>query len=176
MHPRWALRSTWSHCKLYFTNCNVYYTFRPFAASLCVAPRTNSGAIRPSSRLASPAPPHSRCSRGFIHGLIGGGRAPPRRAPSARARRDTVLGGAGGAMIGHGTRTDSRVPFGDLPVAGTVAQDQHHRRALAGEPAVAHHASLEHESERGETQSAAHVERRLRPLPLLPLGVPHEIG
>ena len=48
-----------------------------WTASLCVAPRTNSVAIRPSSRLASPAPHRSRCSRGFIHGRLG----PLRHAP-----------------------------------------------------------------------------------------------
>ncbi|MDE2975013.1 MAG: transglycosylase SLT domain-containing protein, partial [Gemmatimonadota bacterium] len=41
-------------------------------AALCVAPRANSAAIPPSSRLASPAPRRSRCSGGFIHGLLGG--------------------------------------------------------------------------------------------------------
>jgi len=45
MHPRWT-------------------------ASLGVAPRANSAAIPPSSRLASPAPHRSRCSRGFIYGLL----------------------------------------------------------------------------------------------------------
>ena len=39
-------------------------------ASLCVAPRANSAAIPPSSRLASAAPRRSRCSGGFIHGLL----------------------------------------------------------------------------------------------------------
>ena len=38
-------------------------------ASLCVAPRANSAAIPPSSRLAGAAPRRSRCSGGFIHGL-----------------------------------------------------------------------------------------------------------
>ena len=41
-----------------------------WTAVLGVAPRANSAAIPPSSRLASPAPRRSRCSRGFIHGLL----------------------------------------------------------------------------------------------------------
>ena len=39
-------------------------------ASLCVAFRANSAAIPPSKRLAGPAPHRSRCSRGFVHGLL----------------------------------------------------------------------------------------------------------
>ncbi len=39
-------------------------------AALCVAFRANSAAIPPSKRLASPAPRRSRCSCGFIHGLL----------------------------------------------------------------------------------------------------------
>ena len=39
-------------------------------APLCVAFRANSAAIPPSKRLASPAPRRSRCSCGFIHGLL----------------------------------------------------------------------------------------------------------
>ena len=41
-----------------------------WTASLCVAPRANSAAIPLSSRLASPAPRRSRCSRGLVHGLL----------------------------------------------------------------------------------------------------------
>ena len=39
-------------------------------APLCVAPRANSSAMRPSSRLASPAPRRPRCDAGIIHGLL----------------------------------------------------------------------------------------------------------
>ena len=39
-------------------------------AALSVAFRANSAAIPPSKRLASAAPRRSRCSRGFIHGLL----------------------------------------------------------------------------------------------------------
>ena len=79
MHPRWPLRFTRPHCKVYITSCNVCYTFCHFKAALCVAPRANSAAIPPSSRLASPAPRRSRCSGGFIHGLLGGGLGGPSR-------------------------------------------------------------------------------------------------
>ena len=87
---------------------------RRLQASLCVAPRANSAAIHLSSRLASPAPRRSRCSVGFIHGLLsgpcetcafhgwrcrrearhewGGGRAAPRGD----------RGGAGGGEEGNG--------------------------------------------------------------------------
>ena len=70
MHPRWP-RCSCPHCKARITLCHVHYTFCHSKASLCVAPRANSSAILPSSRLASPAPRRSRCSRGFIHGLLG---------------------------------------------------------------------------------------------------------
>ena len=56
-------------------------TFFHSGAALCVAPRANSWAIRLSSRLASPAPHRSRCSGGFIHGLLGA----PRFAASLAA-------------------------------------------------------------------------------------------
>ncbi len=39
-------------------------------APLFVASRANSGAVPPSKRLAGPVPRRSRCSRGFIHGLL----------------------------------------------------------------------------------------------------------
>ena len=61
-------------------------------AALCVAFRTNSAAIRPSKRLASPAPRRARCSRGFIHGLLaalflaGCSAAPAAPSPQAPAR------------------------------------------------------------------------------------------
>ena len=42
----------------------------PSEAPLFVAFRTNSPAIRLSRRLANAAPRRSRCSRGFIHGLL----------------------------------------------------------------------------------------------------------
>ena len=71
MHPRWTRRFTCSRCKDNITQCHVDYTFRPSEAPLCVAPRANSSAIPLSSRLTSPAPRRSRCSRGFIHGLLG---------------------------------------------------------------------------------------------------------
>ncbi len=70
MHPGWPLRLTYPRCKVYITLCHVYFTCWRSKASLCVAPRTNSPAIHLSSRLASPAPRRSRCSRGFIHGLL----------------------------------------------------------------------------------------------------------
>ncbi|MYI45341.1 MAG: glycosyltransferase family 4 protein [Gemmatimonadetes bacterium] len=69
MHPVWTLRPTFPQCKDNFTLCHVQYTFLSPSASLCVAPQPNSAAIGPSSRLASPAPHRSRCSRGSIHGL-----------------------------------------------------------------------------------------------------------
>ncbi len=46
-------------------------------AALGVAFRPNSSASRPSKRLASPAPRRSRCSGGFIHGLLVGASRPP---------------------------------------------------------------------------------------------------
>ena len=73
MHPRWPLRLAYPHCKAHITLCHVRYTCCRSKASLCVAPQPNSAAIGPSSRLASPAPRRSRCSGGFIHGLIGAG-------------------------------------------------------------------------------------------------------
>ena len=42
----------------------------PLVAPLRVAPRTSRAAIRPSSRLARPVPRRSRCSGGFIRGLL----------------------------------------------------------------------------------------------------------
>ena len=69
-HPRWPLRFSRPHCKVYITLCNACYTFCHSEAALCVAPRANSAAIPPSSRLAGPAPRRSRCSGGFIHGLL----------------------------------------------------------------------------------------------------------
>ena len=52
--------------------CGIRGTLHPrWTAALCVAPRTSSSAARPSSRLASPALRASRCSPGFIHGLLG---------------------------------------------------------------------------------------------------------
>ena len=53
-HPLWPLRFTRPRCKVYITLCNVCYTFCHSKAALCVAPRANSAAIPPSSRLASP--------------------------------------------------------------------------------------------------------------------------
>ena len=73
MHPRWPLRFTRPRCKVYITLCNVCYTFCHSKAALCVAPRANSAAIPPSSRLASPAPRRSRCSGGFSVKLGGRG-------------------------------------------------------------------------------------------------------
>ena len=73
MHPRWPLRFTCLRCKAYITECHVCHTFYHSKAALCVAPQPNSAAIGPSSRLASPAPRRSRCSRGFIHGLLAHG-------------------------------------------------------------------------------------------------------
>ena len=71
MRPRWPLRFTHPRCKVYITLCNVCYTICYSKAALCVAPRANSAAIPPSSRLASAAPRRSRCSGGFVHGLLG---------------------------------------------------------------------------------------------------------
>ena len=70
MHPRWSLRSTVSRCKDNVTLCQSQYTFGGSRDSLCVAPRANSPATALSSRLASPAPHRSRCSDGFVHGLL----------------------------------------------------------------------------------------------------------
>ena len=70
MHPRWTRRFSCPRCKVHITLCNGHYTFFCIKASACVAPRANSFAIHLSSRLASPAPRRSRCSRGFIHGLL----------------------------------------------------------------------------------------------------------
>jgi len=64
-------------------------------ASLCVALRANSAAIPPSKRLASPVPRRSRCSRGFIHGLLGivacGGGDRDQRALIQNKGSDTLL-------------------------------------------------------------------------------------
>ena len=70
MHPRWTAPPTRSHCSVCFTNCRVLFTSHVLKAPLFVAFRTNSPAIRLSRRLANPAPRRSRCSRGFIHGLL----------------------------------------------------------------------------------------------------------
>ena len=70
MHPGWTAPLTYPRCKANFTLCHVWYTFSVPKAALCVAPRPKSAAIGPSSRLASPAPRRSRCSRGFIRGLL----------------------------------------------------------------------------------------------------------
>ena len=69
MHPGWTLRLTSLLCKEKITLCHVQYTYRQ-RASLCVAPRANSAVIPLSSRLASPAPHHSRCSGGSIQGPL----------------------------------------------------------------------------------------------------------
>ena len=71
MHPVRTLRPTFPQRKDNFTLCYVWYTLGVPKAALCVAPQPNSAAIGPSSRLAGPAPRRSRCSRGFIHGLLG---------------------------------------------------------------------------------------------------------
>ena len=60
-------------------------------ASLGVAFRPNSAAIRPSRRLASPAPRRSRCTGGFIHGLLGPAE------PSSRPRWSQSESDAGAA-------------------------------------------------------------------------------
>ena len=60
-------------CKAHITLCQVKYTYCYSRAALCVAPQPNSAAIGPSSRLASPAPRRSRCSRGFSVKLGGHG-------------------------------------------------------------------------------------------------------
>ena len=74
MHPRWTAPPTRLHCSVYFTNCHVLFTVHVPEAPLFVAFRTHSPAIRLSRRLANAAPRRSRCSRGFIHGLLGNAR------------------------------------------------------------------------------------------------------
>ena len=65
-------------------------------APLCVAFRANSAAIPPSKRLASPAPRRSRCSCGFIHGLLAGllfaSAGEPLRAQEADGPTGSVVG------------------------------------------------------------------------------------
>ena len=79
MHPRWPLRLT--RCSRGLVHGlraargqnppGIRTAMHPrWIAALCVAPRANSAAIPPSSRLASPAPRRSRCSRGLVHGLL----------------------------------------------------------------------------------------------------------
>ena len=70
MHPGLPLRFTVSRRKGNVL-CQSQYTFGSYQASLCVAPRANSPAIHLSSRLASPAPRRSRCSRGFFRETLG---------------------------------------------------------------------------------------------------------
>ncbi|MYI66209.1 MAG: NAD(P)(+) transhydrogenase (Re/Si-specific) subunit beta, partial [Gemmatimonadetes bacterium] len=70
MHPGWTAVRTHSQCQDNLTKRHAFFTFQTSNAPLCVAPRANGSAIRPSSRLASPAPHRSRCSGGSIHGLL----------------------------------------------------------------------------------------------------------
>ena len=52
--------------------CCIRAAMHPgWTASLGVAFRANGAAIPPSKRLASPAPPRSRCNAGFHHALLG---------------------------------------------------------------------------------------------------------
>ncbi len=65
--------------------------------ALCVAPRANSAAIPLSSRLASPVPHRSRCSRGVVHGLpvmIRRGRFPVNPGCEAGCRGSKEVGPA----------------------------------------------------------------------------------
>ena len=85
MHPRWT-------------------------AALCVAPRASSSATRPSSRLASPAPPRSRCSGGPVHGLL----AARVRSPPAFERRCIRAGPLRSALL-LGRVAPLRAPRRALP-------------------------------------------------------------
>lgn len=71
MHRRWTAGLKHSRCNENITKCHVDLTIGILAAPLCGALRTNSGAVRPSSRLAGPAPRRSRLlPRGFIGALV----------------------------------------------------------------------------------------------------------
>ena len=70
MHRRWTAGLKHSRCNENITKCHVGFTIGVLEAPRCVALRTNSGAVRPSSRPVGPALRGSRCPRGFIGALV----------------------------------------------------------------------------------------------------------
>ena len=60
MHPRWTAPTTRARCHVCFTECHVVFT-----SSVLVAPLCALQSALPTRRLAD-----SRCSRGFVHGLL----------------------------------------------------------------------------------------------------------
>ena len=93
--------------------CCIRAAMHPrWTASLGVAFRANGAAIPPSKRLASPAPPRSRCNAGFHHGLLA---ACIRPGEKRRTRNDLLTPGLPRIKLGQIRNRVQPQPGGKLP-------------------------------------------------------------